>query len=81
MITDEQIDKIAHAAVGTCDTPSALIDRFELDCDESTLEDRLLDRNIETCQCCGWWFNSHDLIEAIPNGDFVCDQCATDEDE
>jgi len=69
MDDEERWAKVAGHALGTCDSPAALSDRFDVSVED--VEDRLLDWNVETCPACGWWVDSAELAEDEER----CDGC------
>lgn len=77
MITEEQWDKIADEALGTPTSPSAFIDKYELDASIEEVEEALLDRNIETCPLCGWWVESGEMAEELSDAG-ICESCRWD---
>lgn len=69
-LTDQQIDTVTSYADGAERVMQ------ELGCTRETLEEALLDANVERCPNCGWYTDSFHLIddgEAEPDG--YCDNC------
>lgn len=73
-------DLIAHLE-GTCQTiDEACQDLFNED--SSILDDedwQMINDEIFCCNCCGWWFPSHELHEY--QGDSICECCKQDYDD
>ena len=49
----ELLDEIAKEILGTSDSESAIIDKYELPIDEDNFLCEMLDRNVEYCNRCG----------------------------
>jgi len=76
-ISDDKLDEIRNDLEGTSTSLTQIIDQYELDIEEDSLEDRLLDGSgaLERSKCCEWWFRSTDLeFDEARNGG-VCEQC------
>lgn len=66
--------KIAGDLEGTCQSLTAVLERYEFEADEGEVEDQLLSLGLERCPHCEWWMESCELINDA--GDVVgCDQC------
>jgi hypothetical protein len=78
MINNDVLYKIGSWLQGTCHGPDEAIEHFELECDSSDLQDRLLDINIELCSGCGWWFESGELMDEYGEQDGFCIDCRDD---
>lgn len=67
-MTVDAWDRVADYAVGTCDSPAVLAERFEVPEDE--VEEQLGKRRVETCPGCGWWWMAIEL-----DGEGYCPDC------
>lgn len=81
MITDDQLDELKHAVLGTADNAETVCERLGIDAGLDEAEDRLLDVNVETCAKCGWWFESCMLHDSREVFGFVCDECEPEDDD
>lgn len=74
---NEAMDEIADSIKGTCDSEDKWVEILEdwgFYVDSDDIVDYLLDRNIERCSGCGWWHESHELVNE--DNDIVgCEQC------
>lgn len=59
-LTAEQVAQIEHDLLGSCSTVVESLRRHDLD---EGYEDEVNERlgEIERCECCGWWVESHEL--------------------
>jgi hypothetical protein len=75
-LSDEDLDKLKDALVGTCDSLEKTLCELGLDVLEDIAVDRLLDgsRSVERCEGCEWWFESS-VLEPDPSGKILCEQC------
>lgn len=67
--------ELGHMLLGTCDSIDVVLKRMGCvseDLNTEYIEDRLLDYNIERCQCCGWWFESGELFS---DNEEECGKC------
>lgn len=60
-LTRAQVEQLGDVLSGTCDSIDTGLERIGLDPDDwdiSTVQDQLLDVNVEECPACNWWFES-----------------------
>ena len=80
--TEAQIDAIAEAVQGTCDSLEAVCERLEIPIgDVNELESALVDVNTERCTGCGWWSESCELsgLGDTDLGEGLCQDCKDDQ--
>lgn len=75
MVDSNKAAQVAAWAIGTAESPAALVERFDLDVGPGELEDLLIDWNIEICIYCGYWVDCGDLDEDDDTGDLMCQDC------
>jgi len=78
-MTDKLNENVLSYLEGTCNSIEAAIERFDLDASVEEIESYTLDNNLECCPGCGWWMESHELIDEDDNV-VGCDQCRTPSD-
>lgn len=76
-IDETQLEELQSDLEGTCKSLTQLIEENDLDIDEDTLEDRLLDgaSPVERCGGCEWWFRSTDLEFDETRNTCLCADC------
>ncbi|KKN29328.1 hypothetical protein LCGC14_0845380 [marine sediment metagenome] len=72
-ITDYQRDQIVEHFLGTCNNVFTAEDVFDFEITPEDTEEALLDRNVEACQGCGWWFESGELVD--PDDEEIIGYC------
>ncbi|MBW3243535.1 hypothetical protein KUV57_12755 [Epibacterium sp. DP7N7-1] len=80
LIDDDRLEELQADLEGTCKSLSQLIEESDLDIDEDTMEDRLLDGTspVERCGGCEWWFRSTDLEFDEDRYISLCAECEED---
>lgn len=73
--------KISEALVGTSDSVERAAESVGVPEDFclDDPEDKLLNHNVECCEGCGRWFESHDLVDDDEESS-VCEGCRDSED-
>ena len=80
-LTKDKKDKLFEYLEGTCNTVHSAIYHLGLKCDTETVEEAMLDQNLELCKGCGWWHESCELTpdptDEKDEDEFYgyCDQC------
>lgn len=79
--TDDTLSKIADGLLGTSNSILYLLEKYAVDEFYIDLvEDYLLEHNVEQCELCGWWFESHELVDS-DNEVVGCRDCRPAEPE
>lgn len=79
-LTDEQAEKVADYAKGTCQSEAEIMEAFDffkgVDDNEAldALNEALADKEVARCDTCSWWVESSEL-----NEDSNCEDCAAAE--
>lgn len=75
-LSDDELDRLKHDLVGTCQTIEAALENMGLNVAAVVAEDQLLDGSpsVERCVDCDWWFESNSL-EVDDSGAARCEQC------
>lgn len=79
-ISDQDLEDLQQEMEGTCMSLARVIENNNLDVDEDSLRDRLLDgpSAIEACIACAWWFRTSELEFDERRGGGVCASCDPD---
>lgn len=74
-LTTEQLDEAADYLRGTCKDVSDAADMLGIEVDETELQERLLEVELELCVGCHWWHDVCDLEFVEQEGGGLCDDC------
>lgn len=74
-LTPEQLDEAADYLRGTCKDVGDAADMLGIEVDETELQERLLDVELELCVGCHWWHDVCDLEFVEQEGGGLCDDC------
>lgn len=73
-LTEDQMEKIADALQGTCDTVEAVLEKMELEADVNDVEETVERLGIIRCPECGWWVELSETV-GDDGDDIPCDSC------
>lgn len=73
-VSEDTWSQVYDYLIGTANTADGAIERFGLNCDIDDVEEAMEDRNLECCPTCGWWVETHELLD--DDTDDVLDTCS-----
>lgn len=62
-VSSDTWNQVYDYLIGTAHTADGAIERFDLDCDIGDVEEAMEELNLECCPTCGWWVETHELID------------------
>lgn len=74
-LTTEQLDEAADYLRGTCKDVGAAAEMLGIEVDETELQERLLEVDLELCVGCHWWHEVCELEFCEDEGGGLCDDC------
>lgn len=80
-LTTEQLDEAADYLRGTCKDVGAAAEMLGIEVDETALQERLLEVDLELCVGCHWWHEVCELEFVEDEGGGLCDDCRNERDD
>jgi len=74
-LTTAQLDEAADYLRGTCKDVGAAAEMLGIEVDETELQERLLEVELELCVGCHWWHDVCELEFDEDEGGGLCDDC------